>query len=128
MSRQYGCYGDSQNECEVGPLNPNDHLTSNTNLRIKNLLPDCYLNLCNKRMINGSLDQTANYSPETQYFAYRNDKKSKFDDSIDNYLLLDGKEQTFLENSKIKLKKIQKNQVKFSVESMLENNFFFLIY
>ena len=59
-------------------------------MRINNLLPDCYLNICNKRMINGSLENTANYTPESQYFAYR-EGEVKDRDSIKDYLILEKK-------------------------------------
>lgn len=89
MSNQYGCYGDKQQDCKVETLNPKEGYMYSNKLRINNLFPDCYLNICNKRQIDGTLDQTANFSPETQYYALRNDIKSKYNESLSDYLLLD---------------------------------------
>ena len=109
-SREFGCYGDSQKECEVGLSNPEMGMVHTHAMRIKNLLPDCYLNECNKRMINGSLENTANYNPENQYFAFRNEEDVKQKDSVKDYLLID------------KTKEIKNNSNKvtnFSIGSML---------
>ena len=88
MNNQVGCYGENQDNCEVGNLNPKEGYVFSPKLRIKNLRPDCYLNLCNKKIIDGSLDETSNYSPETQYYAYQNDVNSKFKQSLEDYLIL----------------------------------------
>tara|TARA_B100000787_G_C16182691_1_gene292802 strand:- start:1264 stop:2031 length:768 start_codon:yes stop_codon:yes gene_type:complete len=94
MSNQYGCYGDNQKDCKVDTLNPNEGYTYSPKLKINNLLPDCYLNICNKRMIDGNLDQTANFTKDVQYYMYDNSTLCKNFDSISNYLLLDRKKKT----------------------------------
>lgn len=111
MSSQYGCYGKGQDNCKVGTLDPDAGMAYSKRVRINNLFPDCYLNVCNKRMINGSLDKTANYSPETQYYAYRDNTKSKYNDSVKDYLLLDEKEEKVIEN--------EPKLNNFSIETML---------
>ena len=111
MSKEFGCYGDSQKECEVGPLDPDSGMIHSPEMRIKNLLPDCYLNVCNKRMINGSLDNTSNYNPEAQYFAFRNDVDITKRDSINEYLLSDKKTENVVPEIP--------NNNKFSIGSML---------
>ena len=111
MSSQYGCYGKGQDDCKVGTLDPDAGMAYSNRVRINNLLPDCYLNVCNKRMINGSLDKTANYSSETQYYAYRDNTKSKYNDSVKDYLLLDEKEEKVIEN--------EPKLNNFSIETML---------
>ena len=122
MSSQYGCYGKGQDNCKVGPLDPDAGMMYSKRVRINNLLPDCYLNVCNKRMINGSLENTANFSPETQYYAYRNDTKSKYTDSIDNYLLLDKYEnQTIVNEDKLVNNELNTNDKNFSIETILKN-------
>jgi len=57
------------------------------NMRIKELFPDCYLNICNKRHVDGSLDLTSNYTTERDYYAYKNNIESDFE-SIKDYLLI----------------------------------------
>jgi len=109
-SKEFGCYGDSQKECEVGPLDPDSTMVHTPKMRIGNLLPDCYLNVCNKRMINGSLENTSNYTPESQYFAFRNDGSVNQKESIKDYLLLDKSQQNKNEPPEIS---------NFSIGSML---------
>lgn len=87
MSNLYGCYGNNQNSCKVGNTNPESQYMYSHRLRIKNLYPDCYLNLCNKSNINGSLDNTSSNTYEQTHYVYNNDVNSKFPQSIDNYLL-----------------------------------------
>lgn len=87
MSNLYGCYGRNQNNCEVGNVDPEAGYMYSPNLRINNLFPDCYLNICNKSKINGELDNTGSFIAETQYHVFDNNVNSKFDSGIDNYLL-----------------------------------------
>ena len=87
MSNLYGCYGSNQKNCKVGNHNPDDGYMYSHNLRINNLFPDCYLNICNKSKINGELDNTGSFSADTEYYVFDNNVNSKFDSGIDNYLL-----------------------------------------
>jgi hypothetical protein len=121
MSNQYGCYGDNQEDCKVGTLNPNAGYIHSPKLKINNLLPDCYLNICNKRHIDGSLDQTSNFSPETQYYAYQDNTESKYNEDI-NYLLLGNNNSK--NNPKNNPTNNSKNNLKntpISIQSLLDN-------
>jgi hypothetical protein len=87
MSNLYGCYGKNQENCNVGNADPEAGFMYSPNLRINNLFPDCYLNLCNKSQINGELDNTSSFSNETQYHIFDNNVNSQYNNGIDNYLL-----------------------------------------
>ena len=89
MSNLVGCYGKNQKNCEAGNSNPESQYMYSHNLKIKNLFPDCYLNMCNKSTIDSELDNTASNNSDKNYSLYKNDKKSIYDKSIDNYLLID---------------------------------------
>ena len=99
-SERFGCYGEEGKKCKVGEENKNEDMMYSHNVKINNLFPDCYLNKCNKRHVDGSMDLTANYSNEEQYYAYNNDTKSKFHKSIDDYLLIPSESKKEIKNIK----------------------------
>lgn len=109
MTQKFGCYGDSQSNCEVGPANIKDEMVYSPNIKINNLAPDCYLNMCNKKTIDRTLDDTQNYEEEKQYYAYQNNVKSQYNQSLEDYLLLDGK----------KAEPAKPNSDTFSIQKML---------
>ena len=116
MSNLYGCYGNNQKSCVAGNEHPETQYMYSHRLRINELYPDCYLNLCNKSHINGSLDDTASNNVEKNHYLLKNNVNSKFDKSIDNYFLLDGIHNNQANNQ-------ANNQVNnMTIERILMNN------
>ena len=137
MSKLYGCYGNNQKSCEVGNEHPKTQYMYSHRLRINDLYPDCYLNLCNKSHIDGSLDDTASNTAEQQHYIFKNNVDSKFDKSIDNYLLLNDTPNNKVNSNSNNLasnhSNIQSNSVNnqnntlnnqnnLTIESILSNN------
>ncbi len=102
-SERFGCYGKEGTNCKVGEENKKNAFMYSHNMKIKDLFPDCYLNACNKRHIDGSLDLTSNYTTERDYYGYENNIESDFE-SIKDYLLIPSESKT-KSDSKLEKKK-----------------------
>ena len=97
-----GCYGKNQEECKVGTSNPHDMYVYSKNLKINDLYPDCYLNMCNKSQVNGNIDYLMSNTYNSEENQEVHDIKSI------KYTLL---------NKETK----DKNDIGFSIEKMLIN-------
>ena len=136
MSKLYGCYGKNQKGCKAGNEHPETQYMYSHRLRINDLYPDCYLNLCNKSHIDGSLDDTASNTPEQNHYIFKNNVDSEFDKSIDNYLLLNDTPNNKVNNSNNlgnnssniqsnlvnKQSNLVNKQSNLTIESILSNN------
>jgi hypothetical protein len=131
MSNLYGCYGKNQKGCEAGNEHPETQYMYSHRLRINDLYPDCYLNLCNKSHIDGSLDDTASNTPEQNHYIFKNNVDSEFDKSIDNYLLLNDipnnkvnkvNNSNNLGNNSSNIQSNTVNNQNLTIESILSNN------
>ena len=85
------CVGNNVKNCK---FDENAYMLS-PNLKIDNLLPDCYLNKCNRNQFEHDLDQMVKFYPEQQYHKlsklkyeneFINNSNNNLNDSIENIL------------------------------------------